>query len=51
MIILGVVLLLLGWVFGIHLLTTLGIIALVVGLILVIVGMTGHAIGGRSHWY
>jgi len=50
-IILGLVLLLLGWLFGIHLLVTLGIIALAIGLILVIVGMTGHAIGGRSHWY
>lgn len=51
MIILGVALLLLGYFLGIHLLWILGIIALVVGLVLLLVGTTGHAVGGRTYWW
>ena len=51
MIILGIVLLLLGFVLGISILWTLGIICLVIGLILLVVGMTGHAVGGRRHYW
>jgi hypothetical protein len=51
MIVIGIVLLLLGFVFGIHLLWILGIIALVVGLILLIAGAAGREVGGRKHWY
>jgi len=51
MIILGVVLLIVGFLTGISIIWTLGIIALVVGVILTIVGATGHAVGGRAHYW
>lgn len=51
MIILGIILLVLGYFLGIGILTTLGIILIVVGAILAILGGTGRAIGGRKHWY
>jgi hypothetical protein len=45
------VLLLLGLLFGIHILWILGIIAIVVGLILLAVGYANHPVGGRRYWY
>jgi hypothetical protein len=51
MIILGLVLLLAGWLLGLGILTTIGIILLIVGAILFLLGATGHAVGGRSNWY
>ena len=51
MIILGIVLLVLGFVLKISILWTLGIILLVVGAILAILGGTGRAVGGRNHWF
>lgn len=51
MITLGLILLILGFIFGIPVLWTIGIVLLVIGLILALVGATGRAIGGRSHWY
>jgi hypothetical protein len=51
MIALGIILLILGFVFGISILWTIGVILLVVGVILFLLGRTGHAVGGRSHWY
>ncbi|MFD6860806.1 hypothetical protein ACFWCF_26170 [Rhodococcus sp. NPDC060090] len=51
MIILGLVLLVVGWLTGISILTTIGVILLVGGVILAILGATGRAIGGRAHWY
>jgi len=51
MIALGVILLILGFVLGIHVLWAIGVILLVIGVILFLLGRTGHAIGGRSHWY
>ncbi|HEX4395176.1 MAG TPA: DUF6131 family protein [Mycobacterium sp.] len=50
MIILGVILLLLGWLLGIGLLYTLGAILLVIGLVLLLLGGIGHPVGGRR-WY
>jgi hypothetical protein len=50
-IILGIILLVLGFLLHISILWTLGIILLVVGAILAILGGTGRAIGGRRHWY
>ncbi|MCW2645370.1 MAG: hypothetical protein JWP07_1479, partial [Pseudonocardiales bacterium] len=46
MIVLGVVLLIIGILAHIAIITTLGIIAIVVGAILAIAGGTGRAIGG-----
>jgi len=51
MIILGVVLLLIGVLAKIPILTTIGVILLVVGAVLYVLGMTGRAIGGRKHWF
>ncbi|MCU4186830.1 DUF6131 family protein [Acidiferrimicrobium sp. IK] len=51
MIAVGVVLLLLGFILGVPILWTLGLIALVVGLVLLLLGSTGRAVGGRRHYY
>ncbi|WP_308312686.1 DUF6131 family protein [Streptomyces sp. ISL-11] len=51
MIVLGVVLLILGFVTGISLLWTIGIVLIVVGAVLFLLGSVGHAIGGRRHYW
>lgn len=51
MFILGLILLLVGWLTGISILYTIGLILLVVGLILMLVGYSGYPVGGRSHWW
>jgi hypothetical protein len=50
-IILGVILLIIGFVAGISILWTIGIIVLVIGVILALLGMAGHAVGGRRHYF
>jgi membrane-bound ClpP family serine protease len=49
--ILGLILLLIGWLTGIGILTTLGIILLVIGAVLWTRGSTGRPVGGRRYWY
>ena len=51
MIVLGLILLVLGFLLKISILWTIGIIVLVVGLVLLLLGATGRAVGGRKHWY
>jgi Family of unknown function (DUF6131) len=51
MIVLGVVLLLIGFIAKIPILWGIGIIVLVIGLILMILGAMGRAVGGRKHYY
>lgn len=51
MIILGVVLMLIGFIAGIPILWTIGIIVLIVGLVLWLLGTLGHAVGGRRHYF
>lgn len=51
MIVLGLILLILGFVFSIPILWTLGIILLVIGLVLIVAGSLGHAVGGRRHYF
>jgi Family of unknown function (DUF6131) len=51
MIILGVILLIIGFVTEIAIIWTIGIIVLVVGLILARLGAAGPAVGGRRHYY
>ena len=51
MIVLGVILLVIGFIIGIPVLYTIGIVLAVVGAILAILGGTGRRIGGRAHWY
>jgi uncharacterized membrane protein HdeD (DUF308 family) len=51
MIVLGVVLLIIGFLAKITIIWTLGIIAIVVGAVLAIAGSTGRAVGGRRHYW
>jgi hypothetical protein len=51
MILVGIILLILGFVFTVHILWILGIVVLVVGLILALLGATGRAVGGRAHYF
>jgi uncharacterized membrane protein HdeD (DUF308 family) len=51
MFVLGVVLLLLGWLTGVGILTTLGVILLVVGVILFVLGSANRPVFGRRHWF
>lgn len=51
MIVLGLVLLVIGWIAGISLLVTLGIIVLVVGLVLYVLGAVGRPVAGRRHYW
>lgn len=47
MIILGILLLIVGFIAKIAILWTIGLVLLVVGLILVVLGSAGRAVGGR----
>ena len=51
MILLGIILLVISFVVGIHLLWVLGALLLIVGIILALAGATGRAIGGRAHYF
>ncbi len=51
MIILGIILLIVGFLAKIAILWTIGIVVLVIGLILLVLGMAGRAVGGRRHYY
>ncbi|MER5599777.1 DUF6131 family protein [Streptomyces sp. NPDC002265] len=51
MLILGIILLVVGFLTGISILWTIGVILLVVGVILWILGAAGHAVGGRRHYW
>lgn len=51
MIVLGIILLLLGYLLGIGILSTLGIILIVVGVVLLILGQVGRPVGGRKVWF
>ena len=51
MIILGIVLLVIGFIAKIAILWTLGIIVLVIGAILMLLGAAGREVGGRRHYF
>jgi hypothetical protein len=51
MIILGLILLIIGFVVKIAILWTIGIIVLLVGLVLALFGAIGRGIGGRRHYW
>lgn len=51
MITLGIILLIVGFLLGIHFLWALGIFLLVVGLILALFGAAGRAVFGRRHYW
>jgi hypothetical protein len=51
LIILGVILLVIGFIAHIAIIWTIGIIVLIIGVILALLGMTGRAVGGRRHYF
>ena len=51
MIVLGLILLILGVLLDIGVLWTIGIIVLLVGLVFLVLGQMGRAVGGRKYWY
>ena len=51
LIVLGIILLIIGFVAKIAVLWTIGIIALAIGVVLAILGTLGHAVGGRRHYF
>lgn len=51
MIVLGVLLLLIGWLLGLGILTTVGIILVVVGAVLLLLGGLDHPVANRRWWY
>ena len=51
MIVLGIILLIIGFIASIPILSTIGIILAVIGVVLELLGMTGRAVGGRRHYY
>lgn len=51
MIILGIILLIIGFVAKVAIIWTIGIIVVVVGAVLMLLGMAGHAVGGRRHYF
>ena len=51
MIVLGVILLILGWILNIQILWTIGIILIVIGAVFWILGSVGRPVGGRRAWY
>ncbi|HEX8005422.1 MAG TPA: DUF6131 family protein [Trebonia sp.] len=51
MIILGLILLIIGFIARIPIIWTIGIIVVVAGALLAVLGMAGHAVGGRRHYF
>jgi Family of unknown function (DUF6131) len=51
MVVLGLILLVIGFVLGVPALWTIGIILLVIGAILFLLGALGREVGGRRYWY
>jgi Family of unknown function (DUF6131) len=51
LIILGIILLIIGFIANIAIVWTVGIIVLLIGAILAVLGMVGHAVGGRKHYF
>jgi len=51
MIVFGLLLLIIGFVAMIPIVWSIGVIVLVLGLALMLLGVLGHAVGGRRHYY
>ncbi|MFD2418024.1 hypothetical protein [Amycolatopsis pigmentata] len=51
MIVLGVILLIVGFLTGISIIWSIGIALVIIGAILAVLGRAGTKVGGRSHWY
>lgn len=50
-IVLRVILLIAGFLLKISPLWTIGVVLLIIGLVLMVMGRAGHAVGGRRHYY
>ncbi|WP_091625904.1 DUF6131 family protein [Amycolatopsis saalfeldensis] len=51
MIVLGIILLVVGFIAKISILWTIGIVLLVLGAVLVLLGRSGRKVAGRAHWF
>ena len=51
MIVLGLILLLVGWLTSLSILTTIGIVLVIVGAVLFLLGAVGRPVAGRKVWY
>lgn len=51
MLVIGLICIVLGYLLGIGVLTTIGIILAVIGAVLLVAGAAGHPVGGRRYWY
>lgn len=51
MIVIGAILLILGLVFGISVLTYIGVVVLVIGAVFWLLGSVGRPVAGRRTWY
>jgi hypothetical protein len=51
MIVLGLILMVIGFVFAIPALWTIGILVLLIGVVLFALGAAGREVGGRRHYY
>lgn len=51
MIVLGIILILVGWLVGLGVLETIGLVLLVIGAILLLLGGIGHPVAGRAYWW
>jgi hypothetical protein len=50
-IILGIILLIVGFIAKVAIIWTIGVILVVIGAILFLLGTMGRAVGGRRHYY
>jgi len=51
MILVGIVLMILGFLTGYTILWSVGVIVVIIGLVLWLLGALGHAVGGRRHYF
>ncbi len=51
MVIMGLVLLIVGFILSIPVLWGIGVGIAAIGVVLAFIGSTGHMVGGRAHWY
>jgi hypothetical protein len=51
MIVIGLILMLIGFLTGIPVLWSVGIVVAVIGLVLLLLGAAGREVGGRRHYY
>lgn len=51
MIFLGVALTVLGFIENIPIFWTIGIVLLIIGIVVELMGMAGHTVAGRRHYY